>query len=447
MFYILFDIIILILIGIPFRNFRIGYLLTLCSYLAIPYMVRFQFGGIGISIVDIIPLGLLAAFWVNHRHNTQNVKFPKVLKLYFYVSILSDLILIFFSSGFVPYQIQLINLVKDILHISLFLILGYYAFSSLDKKLAYNLIIWVSIICGLYGILTYIIRDNPYINLLYLLYTGGENLYISFQESVRGILEGRVSGTNVHPLGWGQMWNVLLPFFFIVRKYFKKVWFYSAVIIGVINIVLCGSRAALVGFLIFLFLFYLGEKKTRILKYTFIWLIVGLIFFTIFDNYRPVNQMKDYLVTSLFFWNTEKQTGMDIRGSSIEMRLRQLDVAMDIALKNFGGEGYGYKLYSLDHYSKYDSDLFGLESVLVRELVEQGWLGFIIFLWLYYLLYTYIVSGQNKEGKSKWLACFFSYFICILMTDIQGISWTLFFSLILLYKTPIKNCMTKITML
>lgn len=443
MIYILFDIVILIIIGIPFKNFRIGYLLALCSYMIIPHMVRFQFGGIGISIVDVIPMGLFVAFLVNRKYITQQIKFPRALKLYFYISIISDFILIFFSSGFVPYQTQFIDLVKYTLHTSLFLILGYYAFYSLNKQIAYNIILCFSIVCGLYGILTYFIHTNPYINSLYLLYTGSENLYISFQESVRGALEGRVSGTNIHPLGWGQMWNVLLPFFIMTKKYYKQILFYLVDLVGIINIILCGSRSALVGFLIFLFIFYFSEKKIRILKYAFISLTFLLIFFTFFNKYRFVNQMKDYLVTSVFFWDTEKQNNMGIMGSSTEMRLKQFEVAIDIASKNLGGEGYGYKLYSLDHYSIYNSDLYGLESIVVRKLVEQGWLGLMCFLWLYFLLYIYLISGLGKEEKFKWFAYSCSYFVCILMTDIQGISWTLFFSLMLLYKASIKHCLTK----
>ena len=163
-------------------------------------------------------------------------------------------------------------------------------------------------------------------------------------------------------------------------------------------------------------------------------LVSCLIFFAVFDEYRPVNQMKEYLITSIAFWDTEKQNDMDIKGSSTEMRLAQFNVATDIALNNLGGEGYGYKLYSLQHYSKYNSDLYGLESFVIRELVEQGWLGLICFLWLFYLLYTYAISSINTQDKTKWFAYFSSYFLCILMTDIQGISWILFFTLILLNK-------------
>lgn len=442
MIYILFNILILTIIVVSFKNFGIGYLLALCSYIMIPSMVRFQLGGIGISMVDIIPLSLLLAFWMNRKFLMRSVKYPYRLKLYFSINIISTLILIFFSSGFIPFQTQLINLVKYIIQTILFLFLGYYAFNSLNRQIAFNIVLWFSIACGLYGILTYFLHTNPYINSLYLLYTGEENIYMAFQESVRGTLDGRVSGTNVHPLGWGQMWNVLLSFFMIVRKDCNRVLFYSVILVGIINIVLCGSRSALVGFVVFLFLFYLFEKKTKILKYTLVGLVSCLIFFAVFDEYRPVNQMKKYLITSIVFWDTEKQSDMDIKGSSMEMRLTQFNVATNIASKNLGGEGYGYKLYSLQHYSKYNSDLYGLESFIVRELVEQGWLGLMCFLWLFYLLYTYAISKVNIQDKPKWFAYFSSYFLCILMTDIQGISWILFFTLILLNKVS-KNHLIK----
>lgn len=109
--------------------------------------------------------------------------------------------------------------------------------------------------------------------------------------------------------------------------------------------------------------------------------------------------MKEYLISSIAFWDTEKQSQMDIKGSSMEMRLEQFDVATKIAFKNLGGEGYGYKLYSLQHYSQYNSDLYGLESFVIRELVEKGWLGLICFLWMFYLLYSYAISEVNAQDK------------------------------------------------
>lgn len=445
MIYILFDILILTIIGVSFKNFGIGYLLALCSYMVIPSMVRIQLGGIGFSIVDVIPLSFFLLFLVNRRLIKNGIKFPKKLKLYFYISIISTFILILFSSGFVPIQTQFINLFKYVIQTILFLYLGYYAFYSLDKRLALNILLYCSILCGLYGILTYFLHTNPYINSLYLFYTGEENIYMAFQESIRGALEGRVSGTNVHPLGWGQMWNVLLPFFIIVRKDCNRILFSFVILIGVINIVLCGSRSALIGFLLFLLFFLFFEKKSTALKYTLVGFGFLLLTFVVFDNYRPINQMKEYLISSIAFWDTEKQSQMDIKGSSMEMRLEQFDVATKIAFKNLGGEGYGYKLYSLQHYSQYNSDLYGLESFVIRELVEKGWLGLICFLWMFYLLYSYAISEVNAQDKYKWFAYFISFFICILMTDIQGISWTLFFLLILLNKVSKRNYLIKNT--
>ena len=82
---------------------------------------------------------------------------------------------------------------------------------------------------------------------------------------------------------------------------------------------------------------------------------------------------------------------------------------------------------------------------MIRELVEKGWLGLICFLWMFYLLYSYAISEVNAQDKYKWFAYFISFFICILMTDIQGISWTLFFLLILLNKVSKRNYLIKNT--
>ena len=79
MIYILFDILILTIIGVSFKNFGIGYLLALCSYMVIPSMVRIQLGGIGFSIVDVIPLSFFLSFLVNRRLIKNGIKLLHIM--------------------------------------------------------------------------------------------------------------------------------------------------------------------------------------------------------------------------------------------------------------------------------------------------------------------------------------------------------------------------------
>lgn len=442
MIYWIFNILIIILVGIIIYDFKRGYLLTMCAYIVFPHLIRFQVGSLGLAWVDIISLVLLVSFFLKREMLTKGVKYPLLLKKFFYFDIISTFLLILFSSGYVPYNIQIISFLKFILQNLSFMIIGFYAFHNINKSLAYNILFIVSSVCGIYGIISYIIGSNPYINLLYLLYTGSDNIYLNFQEEVRGVLEGRVSGTNVHPLGWGQMWNVLLFFYFLVRKKCSGWLGYCVLPIGVINIVLCGSRSALVSFLVFILLYVMSNGVLKVLKYALSILLLLMLMLSLTQHVKGLRTFQNYLEASVLFWDRERQNDADIRGSSADMRVTQFKKAIEIASKNPGGMGYGFKLYSLNHYSRYNDYLYGLESFVLRRLIEQGVGGLLCFIIVFAYISKYFLSGIKKRKTYLHCACvMFCYLLCVFMTDMQGISWLLLISMIILYKSVPQNCL------
>lgn len=85
---------------------------------------------------------------------------------------------------------------------------------------------------------------------------------LSFVTEDRGILSGRIAGTTVHPLNWGQWMGVLFMFFFIERKYIAGFKFVLLEFLCFLNVFLTGSRSALLPIIIFL-VFPLKQMKVR----------------------------------------------------------------------------------------------------------------------------------------------------------------------------------------
>ena len=124
------------------------------------------------------------------------------------------------------------------------------------------------------------------------------------------------------------------------------------------------------------------------------------------------------------------------------MRITQFKKAIEIASKNPGGMGYGFKLYSLNHYSRYNDYLYGLESFVLRRLIEQGVGGLFCFIIVFTYILKYFLSGIKR--RKKYLHCtgvMFCYLLCVFMTDMQGISWLLLISMVVLYKSVPQNCL------
>lgn len=292
-------------------------------------------------------------------------------------------------------------------------------------------------IAGIYGILSYIIKLNPYILITSIIYNNplGE---IEMSEEVRGALQGRTQGTLSAALSWGQIINVLLLFLLMIKSYIKKRNFIVLFIILFLNAILCGSRTILLSAVIGIALTLLSSPPRKILKYTFITLLSSIILFSIANNNKKYQIYVDTIEASLFFWNQQKSDDIGIKGSSVELRKRQLEESFSI-IKNDLLTGVGQGWIDNDYQKNgLHPIMLGFESVIYRKLVETGLIGLLVWFIFYLSLYK-TVSLYTKKYKVNinWKVMFIPYFISLIMTD-SFESFYLFLSLIVLSYLYIK---------
>lgn len=433
MIIILFNIIILGIGIYTIKNFNIGFFLTLLVKILIPSVVRFQIGGFSLNSTDFFYLFLICSFIINRPY--RNIKMPQAIKYFILINVISTFIFILFSSRIVPYSYQFYSFFKGYLFQTyLYILLGFYASQNIRIKQFNNTIIYTSLLCGIYGLFTYVIKQNPYIDSISLIYSGEISKYSSFIEEVRGGIEGRISGTMSHPLQWGQYWNILIAYLCLFRKQTNKYLWTITIILGIINIVLCGSRTAIITFIITAIFFGGSFSFKTLLKY-FTISYISLIFITSFTS--VTNQTKGiatYIQSALFFWDSSYSEKAGIVGSSTDMRSKQLETAIDIMLQNpIGGVGYNYQYYVLE--KDISTDLLGFESIVFKKLAEQGILSLFLFLFTFNLLRLYVIHRQNLRKSDKWIinGYFISFLASILLTGIQGSSWIFFLCLFFLY--------------
>lgn len=429
----LFDIIILVIGIYTIKNFNVGFFLTLLAKIVIPSVVRFKIGGFSLSNTDFFLLFLICSFIINRPY--RNIKTPKAIKYFILINVISTFIFILFSSEIVPYSYQFNSFFKGYLFQTyLYILLGFYASQNIKIKQFNNTIIYTSLLCGIYGLFTYMIKQNPYIDSISLIYSGDISIFSFFIEEVRGGIEGRISGTMPHPLQWGQYWNILIGYLYLFRKQTNRYLWTITIILGIINIVLCGSRTAIITFIITTIFFLASFSFKALFKYLTI-SYISLIFITSFIP--ETNQTKGivtYIQSALFFWDSSYSEKADIVGSSTNMRSNQLETAIDIMLQNpIGGVGYNYQYYVLE--KNISTDLLGFESIVFKILVEQGILSLFLFLFTFNLLRLYIIRKQNLGKSDKWIinGYFVSFLASILFTGIQGNSWIFFLCLFFLY--------------
>ena len=116
---------------------------------------------------------------------------------------------------------------------------------------------------------------------------------------------------------------------------------------------------------------------------------------------------------------------LSIQGSSFGMRQRQLQESYKMILNNpLCGVGYDYQYYK----NKNGVDnLLGMESILFKKLVEQGFLGLFIFFLVYFTYYHFLKNLFVKSEESKlFLGYTLSYLVSIIATGIQGGTWVFY---------------------
>ena len=435
------DFLLLLVVAISFRNFTWGYFLSICWHIIIPSVARFQIGGISINAGDILCLGLIGAYFVNT--GKLNSKLSPKLKLFFGVYIVSTFFLMILSSRVVPFSHQFQFFLKGFLFQEIcYLILGFIALQNIKGIRFFNILLTLSSIAGVYGILVYFLKVNILVDTFSLIYAGSENQFSYFMEEIRGGMEGRTSGTFGHPLAWGQFWNILVPLVYLYRNQIGKYWFPVILIIGVPNMLLCGSRTALVSLFVFLLFVVITLSIKKTIKIGLACVIVYSIMFFQLANNRQYKGIFEYVQSAVFFWDNSYSEKAAIVGSNTDMRQRQLEEAIRLMNTNpIAGIGLDYQYYSIDH--RPNPILLGFESILFKKLVEQGLTGLLIFYYLIYLYYRFYRKRlRTKEEIMVFLGYLASFMVSSHMTAIQGLNWFFFLLLPLLTLYSSKNQIT-----
>lgn len=281
-------------------------------------------------------------------------------------------------------------------------------------------LILVLITC-IYGIYTYSIGTNLY-SLLVQIHYPEANDFEQYMEEERAGLEGRIGGFIGHPVFYAGLLMILfylvLGFSMQMLKKGKRIWFYFSVICIlaiVLNIFLSGTRSAMVATAVGLVYYgvkVLSYSKLSIIVLAFVGMVGVMATFPIFGKYQP---MVDSIV---YFWDDDKTSG-EIKGSSVSMRLNQLDGTFEIisGAKIFFGNGAGWVRKYMEKNGKHPV-LLGFESLLFSGLVQYGVLGFLLIYGGLFGSMIYVNQKLNHKTEDRCLinALVISYIVYAILT-------------------------------
>lgn len=418
-------ILILLLVILSLKNLTYGFCEFLVVRILIPESVRFPFGDLSLNTGMIVTLLLLTLIssCINGRKLRCNKNFINGL-LMLIISIITLLLLSDYGnlSYQIGYMIQFI--ITDIMP---FVLAAFIIREKKDALIVINAFLTAICFICVYGIISYFLGRNPYL----LFFSGNDwNVHEYWYGNF-------TTATFVSTNAFGYFISLSVPFisFLVNRNVFSnksKV----ALVLLLINAILCKKRTTIVVLLLFAVMWFISgnfKKRIKYVMYSIPLIVISLVF--IFVN-PSLSVLKNFIITSVFFWNDSIFNSVTTvsGGSSMSLRLAQmLYPYTEIKSNLLFGHGFGWCSWFLSKGSIHPV-LFGFESLFSQAICEFGLMAFIIYPVVFRILYTFI---QNRQ-KDKYILLFIIS-STVLMIGTGAIYWYLELVMLLLMKVLCQN--------
>lgn len=408
------------------NNLKQGFIYSfILSLLIIPKNASI-IGGIKFNIIVLVIITFITLI---KRKSISTSKNPLFICSIFYFTYSSILILFCKDIDFISQTAFLIKKCIEMFWIGLLL---WDILNQKEDYIKFAKLLYITFFClSCYGIFEYFTKTNIYMDIFIKSFPDNIVDATSFINEQRGFISGRIQGTMEHPLDWGQILSVFFMFFLLLNELFTKKQIIILETLLFTNIIFTGSRSAIVPVVLF-FSFYLflyfHKHKTKFIS-ILAFLTIGLF---IAPNNIVDEKTQNTLKALIFFWDEDASKEAEIGGSSISLRFKQLDEAIyAVDNKVYHGFGYGYvSNMEEDHYLRHF--LLGFESIVLKILVEQGIIGLLCYIILFFIFIKRISKVPFKSIQTKKLVTIFilSYLTAIILTG-ERRSFQLFFFLLL----------------
>lgn len=382
---------VLFIVVMLFWRFRVGVAAYLAYILLVPYM-RIDIGGMTLQW-NLINILLLVAFFI-HRQQAYDEDFEydwrPLLPFFIYFGF-SLLLMPFqdgmpFSDSFSSWRIQVMK----------YLILPFVIWNDIrvnydSLRLYRNVIFTCVIVAVLYGLfLTTMPGVNPYIITLSAAngeefnfeYVAGDNEDIYTNQ---GRMFGRISSVFSHSMTFGIFLGFALFYLYRNKDIIQNWLLYGLTLFILTCILVCGVRSVIGATFIAIMYLLIQLRNARLFSFV---IMGGCLLWTLITFIPSLN---NYLGSMI------DQDSSNISGSSLELRLSQLDGCFqEIQNVVLEGKGFGWTGYYLSEFGTHPTMLH-FESLIYIILCNSGIIGII----LWFVMGTIIIRYNNWTEQSK----------------------------------------------
>ena len=251
-----------------------------------------------------------------------------------------------------------------------------------------------TLICVVYSLFCYItFIPYPYNAFINSVYEGRvEDIGAEMDIEMGGVV-GRCMGTATSGTwDYGMVISMLFVCVGSIYQVIKNKFFLIVWILAGIDLLCTVRRAPVITGLIFLLILFLLKDRTKILRKVMTIFAAGIVLIAVIYVFPQLSAFRHILESSIFFWDDSVSEKNDVKGSNVGFRTYQLLHTLQYVKDSpIFGNGWGSCFYK----NKYP-DMIGWESIIFTTLMQFGYLGFLLWMNLYYKFYLYC-----KESKMK----------------------------------------------
>lgn len=271
-----------------------------------------------------------------------------------------------------------------------------YAFWAVKDEKSLKPILKISLYCLMvltfFGALNYITKSSMFVNALT---EGKTSMYedVALGDAFRESDRFRVQSMFNYPFDYGYICAaiLLLHLHGWYRHLESKRDFMIALVCCSFGILVCGCRTVWVGAALSIACYYMWAFQ---LNRNVIYGIAAMILMILSYLTIPAVEERVNQVTDIFAENRETE------GSSIELRMSQYGFVLIHAQGHewLGlGKGYWEHIYAKDRESI--RGLYGVESVILQNLLERGIVGLVLWAAFYTIIFLYFWRNRKKRKK------------------------------------------------
>ena len=299
-----------------------------------------------------------------------------------------------------------------------------------DLNIIVKWVVYTMFITLLYGVYTFISNSNPWSDFIISYYASYDVSGVIKEQVEYSNLTRKTQSTFVSTNCFGYYLTYMFSFMLLLKNKLSRLKWGISLLLIVACMVFSTKRSPII-VIMFIAAYLVRYKKKMIIPIILVCGILMILLFTI----PALENAKTFFMTAVFFWDDSYADSVDVHGSNMELRIRQVLYPF-VEIKNnlLFGHGWGWCSVYLAFHKSIHPQLFGFETIFSTAVCELGLMGIALFIYLFIASYRYI-KNIIVDSKINFALLFILSILLLYVATGAMYMYYFFVLLVILHKT------------